>query len=397
MRWLRSSVVRPFWSMIGIRTTYWLFAVVCLLWVPIRTGIPPYGTFSAQSDLLFNAFAQWDSTWFHRIAEHGYDVEQTAAFFPLYPLVVRALAAVLGSIIVAGVVVSLVSAGVGAVCFVRIAQLAAPRSADDAFLLLALYPIAFIFTAVYSDGLFFALAAAGFLAALRQRSILAGVLGGLAVATRLMGLALLHAFLVLLWPKRPVARNWLRVVPTLVCMPGALLVYAIYLHEHFHDAFAFVHAQRVFWLRHTPTLGPIGGLWNALKSGEQGAAELIRHLPARQGAPGGYGMPEQWAIWNLTQLLLLLAAFWLTWVAWKRLGPAYGLYSLGTLLILLSSVADVVPLVSIPRFLLSDFPLFIALAGIVESRPRLRLGVLIAFGSVGAVAAVAFSHHVWVA
>jgi hypothetical protein len=181
---------------------------------------------------------------------------------------------------------------------------------------------------------------------------------------------------------------WRRGLPRLaplLLLPAALGGYMLYLHEHFGDAFAFVHAEGVFWLRHTPALGPLGGLWDAVRAGEQGLAQLVRHLPA-----GAYGKPEEFAIWNLVNLALLVAAAWLTWVAWRRLGAAYGLYSLATLLIALSSPAAVVPLVSFPRFLLADFPLFIVLA------PYRRV-LVPAFAAVGAVAAVAFSRGIWVA
>jgi hypothetical protein len=253
----------------------------------------------------------------------------------------------------------------------------APR---DVVLLVALYPIAYVFTSVYSDGLFLLLAAGSFYAAQRGRSLTAGVLGGLAVACRLLGLALLPALLILLW-----RRGRLRLAPLLL-LPAALGVYAFYLHEHFGDAFAFAHAEGAFWLRHTPTLGPLTGIWDAVHSGEQGLAQLVRHLPP----PGAYGKPEQYAIWNLVQLVLLGVAVWLTWVAWRRLGAAFGAYSAATLLIVLSSPAAVVPLVSLPRFLLADFPLFLVLA------PYRRV-LVPAFAALGAVAAVAFSRAVWVA
>ena len=394
---LRSADFAAFRLMVGVRAAFWLLAAVCLLWAPLHSGIPSFPSYNSQTDLIFNTFAQWDAGWFYRIAERGYDVRQSAAFFPLYPLLVRALDAVMGSIVVAGVLISLVSAGLGAVFFSRIARLDSPKTAADSLLLLTFYPIGFVFTSVYSDGLFFALSTAAFLAALRKRSVASGVLAGLAVATRIAGLALLPALIVLLWPRRGEPREWLRLVPPLVCIPGAVFVYSVYLHYHFHDAFAFSHAQSAFWLRHTPTLGPLGGLWDALRSGEQGVAQLILHLPAQGGSPGGYDPPEQWAIWNIVQALLLLAALWLTWVAWKKIGAAYGVYSLATIVILLGSVADVNPLVSIPRFLLSDFPLFLALGVVVENRPRLRIGLLTSFSAVGAVAAVAFSRGVWVA
>lgn len=247
-------------------------------------------------------------------------------------------------------------------------------------MLLALYPIAYVFTSVYSDGLFLLLAIAAFDAGVRGRSVAAGVLGGLAVATRLLGLALLPALVVLLWRRGPQ-----RLAPLLL-LPGALGAYMLYLHEHFGDAFAFAHAESGYWLRHTPALGPLTGLWDAVHSGEQGIAQLVLHLPSN----GAYGKSEQFAIWNVTNLALLVVAAWLTWLAWRRLGAAYGLYSLTTLVIVLSSPAAVVPLTSLPRFLLADFPLFVVLA------PYRRV-LVPAFAALGAAAAVAFSRGIWVA
>ena len=150
--------------------------------------------------------------------------------------------------------------------------------ASDSVLFLALFPFAFVFTGVYSDALFLALASWSFLAALHRQAILASLLGGLAVATRPMGLALLPALLVLLWPKERTLRSTLQPL-ALVLLPAALGAYALYLHYHFHDAWAFYHSQNAFWLRETPRYGPLQGAWDALHAAQQGAAELVRHLP----------------------------------------------------------------------------------------------------------------------
>ncbi|MES1246042.1 MAG: mannosyltransferase family protein [Actinomycetota bacterium] len=352
--------------LVAIRIAYVVGAVVAMLWAP--------GAAPAFGRLFLGIFAQWDAGWFLRISEHGYDTKQSAAFFPLYPLCVRALAFVLRSHLAAGVLVSLVAAAVAAELLRRLS------GSRDAALLLALYPIAYVFTSVYSDALFLLFALASFQAAVRGRSLAAGVLGGLAVATRLMGLALLPALAVLLW-----RRGRLALAPLLL-LPAALGAYMLYLHEHFGDWLAFSHAEGVFWLRHTPPTGPVQGVWDAAHAAEQGLAQLVLHLPA----DGRYGKPEQFAVQNLVQFLLLVAAAWLTWVAWRRLGAAYGLYSLATLAIVLSSPAAVVPLVSLPRFLLADFPLFVVLA-------PYRRQLVPAFAAIGAVAAVAFSRGVWIA
>jgi hypothetical protein len=379
---------------LGIRVAYWVGAAATLIWSPIANPAnrPPFRAWFALGDTLFNTFAQWDSGWFIHIARHGYDSKQATAFFPLYPLLVRGVSEVVRSDVAAAVLVSLAAATVGVVVLHRLARpLLGERGAIDTVLFVALYPIAFVFTAAYSDGLFLALAAGSFLAATQRRPLLAGVLGGLACGTRLIGLALLPALVVLLWPRD--RRGLVRLAPLLL-LPAAVAAYALYLDRHLGDAWAFVDAQGVYWQRHVHAGGPFSGLWLAVKDGYQGASELVQHLPRAPAAPKHN---DQWSSWNVIQLLLLVAAVWLTWVAYRRLGLAYALYSAATLLVVLTSPADVVPLVSLPRFLLADFPLFLALAAVCATRPTLRSSLLIGFAAIGGAAAVGFAHHVWIA
>ena len=59
-----------------------------------------------------------------------------------------------------------------------------------------------------------------------------------------------------------------------------------------------------------------------------------------------------------------------TWrvVAWRRIGPAYGLYTLVSVALPLTFVSDKVPLWSMQRFAVVVFPAFMALATVVRSR-----------------------------
>ena len=155
----RRRVARQF---LLIRLAFWLGAAVTLLWSPIhdRSAQPPFRAWIGLGDWLFDTFAQWDSVWFLHIARHGYDLKETAAFFPLYPLVVRGVAEVLRYDVAAAVLVSL-AAGTAAVAILhRLARpLLGEAGAATTVLLVALYPIAFVFTAAYSDGLFLVLVA----------------------------------------------------------------------------------------------------------------------------------------------------------------------------------------------------------------------------------------------
>ena len=390
-----SERARPFWILVGVRVAFWVGAALALIWAPLpRARVSPFDAHLPHLDLLFGTFAKWDATWFVHIAEHGYDSEQAAAFFPLYPAVVAAVAVVTRSTLIAGVLVSLVAAGIAAVLVWRVGRaVIGERAARDAVLYVALYPLAFVFTSVYSDALFLALAAGAFLAGLRRRAVLAGVLGALAVATRSMGLALLPPLLLLLWPRDRSRRELAQPLPLLL-LPAALGAFALHLHDRLGNATAFVDAQESFWQRRTPTLGPLGGLWEAAKSAYHGAAQLLLHLPS---AGERFDRFDQLALWYVLHFLLLLAALALTWVAWRRLGPAYGLYSASVLVVALSTISTWFPLQSFPRFVLADFPLFLALAALTETRPRARTILLCAFAAIGAVAAVAFSRGTWVA
>lgn len=399
---LAGTRCRPFWTMLLVRAGFWIGTTLTLLWTQYsyRSGerdlaSSEFQAYESRTDVLFNTFTEWDAGWFIGIAANGYFSTEAAAFFPLYPLVVGALSEVTGSIVVAGVVVSLIAAGVAAVLVAEIARtLLNDRVARDAVLFIALYPLAFVFTSVYSEGLFLALAAGAILAALRDRPVLAGVLGALAVATRPSGVALVPALAILLWPRRRSVAAFASRLAPLLLLPAALGLYALYLEDRFGDALAFVRAQEaVGWQREMAPLGPIGGLWEAVSEGWHGGLQLLLHLPE----PGDFAPEDLIATRNLLQLLLLAAALALTWVAWRRLGAGFGVYSAALIAIAVSAPAELYPLVSFPRFLLADFPLFIALATLTEKRPGARDAVIVAFAAVGAAAAVGFARHVWIA
>jgi hypothetical protein len=384
---------------IGVRALVWIVAAFALLWAPLpSSAIPPFRAYNGLTDLLFGTFAQWDSVWFIHIADLGYDSREITAFFPLYPLVVAALSVITRSTIVAGVFVSLTAGAVAVLVLKRIAGHVLDRSAvSDTILLLALFPIGYVFTAVYSDALFLALACGSFLAGLRRHGLLAGVLGALAVATRIMGLALLPALIVLLWPARWSFREARALAPVLL-LPAAAGAYALYLNNRFGDSTVFLDAQgSEDWSRDLSLLGPLSGLWQGASAAWHGALEIVLHLPRSQNYPNGYDQLDVWALWNVVHFGALLAAVALTWIAWRQFGPAFGLYSASVLVISLSAPADFVPLVSFPRFLLSDFPLFLALAGLIENRPRARVAILFVFAVLSTAAAVAFSRTIWIA
>jgi hypothetical protein len=383
-------VRHPFSTFVAIRVAFWLGTAATLLWAPAHgDAVAPERAWGPLSDLLFGTFDHWDAQWFLHVARDGYNAT-SAAFFPLYPLLLH----LVGSSLVWGTFISLVAAGIGAVAISKIAEpVIGSEGAHDSVLVLALFPTAFVFTALYSDGLFLALSAASFLGAQRGRPWTAGIAGALAVVTRPVGLALLPALAYLLWPRS--GKEVWRLAPLLL-LPAALGAFALYLDRKLGDPWAFRHAQ-LEWHREAAVLGPLGGLWEAVREGWNSGLQILRHLPRGQGGAEGFIPTDQLAFWNAAHLVVLVGAVWLTWVAWRRLGPAFGLYSIATLVLVLGFPSENFPLVSLPRFFMTDFPLLIALAALVQGRPSLRTGVLVGLGALSAAAGIAFSRGTWIA
>lgn len=347
-----------------------------LLWAPVLHG--PAG------NLFLRTFDRWDSRWFVRIAEHGYSTKQAAAFFPVYPLAVRTVGWVVRNDVLAGMLISLGAAAGCAVLLQRIARRRLPENgARAAVVLFALYPLAFVFTAVYSDALFLLFVLLAFDAADRGRALAAGIAAALAVDTRLLGLALVPSLAIVFWPS---AR---RLAP-LFLVPAALGLWMLYLHRHYGDAFAFSHAEEHGWQRYTPSPH---AYWHSARQFEIALSNLLLHLPSR----GTYPDFVVLAIKNVYDLACLVIAVWLSALAWRRLGPPLAVFSWTTLLIIVAAPAFYEPLVSLSRFLLADFPLFLVLAALLEGRPRTRELVIAGFAAVGAVAAVGFAHGVGIA
>src|SRR3954449_11714598 len=189
--------------------------------------------FGAAGNVLVAPFARWDSVWYLAIANDGYpaDDPRRAAFFPLYPLLVRAANTVVREPIVAGTLVSLACFLVALVLLHRLTalELGAPAARMSVWAL-ALFPGAVFFSAVYSEALYLALSIGCLYAARTGRWGLAGAAGALGAATRSAGV-LLVVPLAVMWltradgaPHRRVRdAAWIALVPVgLVAFCAAL-------------------------------------------------------------------------------------------------------------------------------------------------------------------------------
>ena len=341
-----------------------------------------------------DVWARWDSVWFLGIAEHGYARAGSAAFYPLYPGAVGLVGRVFfGHYVLAGIVVSL-AAAFGA--FLLLDRIGEERLGADggrrAVLYLALFPFALFLQSVYSESLYLLLTLAAFVLAERGRFLGAGIVTGLALLTRPAAVALLPALALLAWAQR----DRLRALAGLVVAPLVFAAYPLYLWQAKGDPWQFLDDQRR-WSRHLSPAGPFGGIWDGLRAGWAGVEQLASGSHTHPyWAPVTNTDPIRAATLNLETLAFLVLFVVLTVIAWRRFGAPYGLFAALSLAIPLSVPSERWPLLSLPRFGLTIFPLFLALA-VVGGRPRVHTAIVAVSSLLLGVSVAQWALWQWVA
>jgi hypothetical protein len=219
---------------------------------------------------LLTGLARWDAVHYIHIARFGYPpsargetTSSLAAFFPLYPMLVRFVSFFIpfGSTTdryrLAAVLVSwgaLLAAVWGIMLLVR--MWTPGEDARDAALAFVWFPASVFLLAGYNEALFAALLAWALVSFAKERYVEVAIFAGLCSATRSQG-ALVAILIV--WPlvtrKLPVVKGLL----LCVVAEAGLLAYMVYCRAHFGSLLAFVHAEK-FWNRKlTYPLHPV--LW----------------------------------------------------------------------------------------------------------------------------------------
>jgi hypothetical protein len=302
-----------------------------------------------------------------RIAHDGYEFtpdgkQHSAAFFPLYPLLIRAGMSLGLPADAVGVVISHLAL-LGALCllFGWVRSRHGLPAARWACAVLAWFPMALFASLVYTEGLFLLLSIGALRAFDQGRYGWAALCGALATATRVTGIALAPAMAWAAWRDRRPPGAWGAALAT----PLGLLAFCAFGAWQWGDPLAFLHAQQ----------GWRAGL--------------------------GFDTASWWALWRnpalwgeaIPKSLLVFGGGWLLWRSRQALGPLATSYGLIALALILASGSTA----SVDRYVYAIAPLPIALGLWFSRHPRWARGAIVVMGIFLISAALRFARGMWVA
>ncbi|MCW2599296.1 MAG: hypothetical protein JWM02_1125 [Frankiales bacterium] len=330
--------------------------------------------FGNRTQGFLDGWDSWDVTLFAKVAEFGYTGypqhypdQDIAAFFPGFPLVLRAVHTVVPDWTAAGLLVSLVAGAVAVVFLARLAELDGVDGSRAA-LYLVLSPYAVFLAAGYSEALFLACALPGWFAARKGHWAAASLLVAGACTVRVSGAFLAIGLIV---EFLTTSREW-RVAPWLAAPFLALFGYAAYLHHLTGDWLRWQHAQAGGWGRHlTAPLRSLQATWDASRS-------------------PGLGPEYHWSF--RAEIIAVLVGVLVTLVLLARRSWGEATY-VG---LSVAALATSTYYLSVARATLLWFPLWVLLAELASRRPWVHTAYLVLATPLMAVAVLTFTAGRWV-
>jgi hypothetical protein len=292
---------------------------------------------------LWDGLYRWDARWFVFLGSEGYDAApHAAAFFPLYPVTIRVVAALpgVGTLGAATLVANLAYLGALVVLFMLTERELSIADARRTVVVLACFPTAFFLMAPYSESLFLLLTLLAFAAVRRDRWTSGALAGAAAALTRVIGLVLIPSFLVEAWQQRDDGRTPVRRFVSASAIVLGPVLYLAWWWFHAHDPSAPFTAQSAWERTLAFPLTTIGrGLAQALGGFDQ--------------SDGGYWISDLALTGVVIAALVTLR---------RRAALSYLVYGALALLIPLSYPYLGRDLVSMSRFVLVVFPAFWGIA-----------------------------------
>ena len=297
---------------------------------------------------------RWDATHYLKIAELGYSTAGEdrflIVFFPLYPMAVWCASVITRDYILAAFLVTAIASIAAGLALRELVKLDhSERTAQFAVLFLFIFPTSFVLHIPYTESMFLALVIGSFLAARKRSWFTASLLGGLACITRINGLVLIPALAFEVWEEyretRKLSREWI----FLAVVPAGFAYYLLINYFVTGSPTTFLTYQTEHWHRYFRV--PWEGIFETYKR--------IFHPKAADAQMQG-----------VQEMLFVVIGLAATLIGWRRLRNSYRVWMLANWLMFVSTSF----VLSVPRYTLTLFPLFILMA--IAARRSWSINVL---------------------
>ncbi|MBI2018954.1 hypothetical protein HYS96_04625 [Candidatus Daviesbacteria bacterium] len=279
-------------------------------------------------------WANFDGMHYLNIAQHGYTNQ--ARFFPLFPLILKVASGSLGASIILVTVIFFLAI----YFFKKLIALDFPNNiAIQSLIYLLLFPTSFFFVSIYSESFFLLLSILAFYFARKRRWFLSIICAMLLMTTRFVGIAILPA---LLYEFATNEKIKLKKLALFLIAPLGLIAYSLFNYYKWHNFLYFIQAQGELGNNRTVTeivLFP---------------QTIFRYIKILFTASINY----EWMIALLELVSFIFAAFLLYFTWKKKIRVSYLIFAVINFAIIVSTGT----FSGLPRYVLTMFPIFIALA-----------------------------------
>jgi hypothetical protein len=292
-------------------------------------GVPP------TKVPLLSLWQRFDANWYLKIATRGYDASDgSTVYFPVYPLLIRAFSYFVAPMIAATLISNLALLGCLVLLYRLIVGLTDAEMARRSLIYFLIFPTAFFLIAPYTESLFLLFTVASFYCATQRRWGWAILWGTLSALTRLQGALLVLPLGYMLWRESrgiPLNKWAVRALPLMLIPLSTVVFLAVTNLSLINTYQQTLHAQFVL-----PWENIMANI-SLLASGEGGFIDAFN-------------------------LIVTIGLVVMMYFVWKKLPFEYTVYSLLMLLAPMMRMTTTQPLVSMSRYALAIFPMFIVFA-----------------------------------
>ena len=311
-----------------------------------------------ESFTTSNPWGNFDGVHYLLIAKSGYEALQHA-FFPLYPMTIGFLARASSlDLMSVGVILSHVCFFLSLIFIFLIAQKEfSTHVARWSIVFLLCYPMSFYFASVYTESMYLLFTTAAFYLFSKNKYWTSAFMGALASAARLFGILIPFSLLLEFVITRKFSG---KILVIFIIMSFGLIWYLGFLQIHTGDMFAFMHEQPVFG------------------AGRSGSSVILLPQVLYRYAriiftTTPYAMQYWVSIFELSSFIFASVVLVLGYM--KGIVNRYIYYSASVLLLPALSGT----LSSMPRYIVSAFPVFIVLSFLLVKKPIVRYSILFVF------------------